>query len=79
MAMRVLPVPALPMRVTSLMRSSSRASKAKCCSRLRGLMPQTPSRQSRMGISLAAVGSTLARAVRLGLVSSVRVQYSLGK
>jgi len=35
--------------VTSLIRSSSKASKAKCCSRLRGLMPQTPSRQSRMG------------------------------
>ena len=67
------------MSVTSLTRSSSSASKAKCCSRLRGLMPQTPSRQSRMGTSFVPVASTLVRAVRLGLVSSVRVQYSLGK
>ena len=68
MASSVLPVPALPMRVTSLTRSSSRASKAKCCSRLRGLMPQTPSRAVEDGHQLACpLASTLAKRGALGV------------
>ena len=39
-ANRVFPVPALPIRVTSRIRSSNRASNAKCCSRLRGRIPK---------------------------------------
>ncbi len=43
MASSVLPVPALPTRVTSWTSSLSRRSSAKDCSLLRGRMPQTPS------------------------------------
>ena len=78
-AISVLPVPALPISVTSLIRSSSSASNAKCCSRLRGLMPQTPSRESIMGSSLVPIASTFVKAVRLGLPCSVSVQYSFGR
>ena len=57
-ASSVLPVPALPTSVTSLMSSLSSRSSAKCCSLLRGRMPHTPSRSFLTGATFLLVPSS---------------------
>ena len=74
----VLPVPALPTRVTSFTSSASSRSRAQCCSLLRGRMPQTPSRILRSGISLPLAASYRPSAVCDGLSGSRSSTYWLG-